>query len=274
MLNFRASLLSLFCALALAACSGSDAEPDANTPAEKVEVIYGRASEKFDNKDYKGAVEDFLEVERQYPYSEWAPRAQIMAGYANYRAQKYDDAVSTFERYVKLYPGSESAAYAYYMIALSYYEQITDVGRDQKVTEQALQALREVVRRSADTSYARDAKLKLDLAVDHLAGKEMAVGRYYLQRDEYLAAINRFRTVVESYQTTTHVPEALHRLVECYLRLGVTDEARRYAAVLGYNFPASSWYRDSYALLEEKGLKPDESAVKDESLFRRLVPGF
>lgn len=272
MLRFRPFLLSCVCSFALAACSGSDAEQNPDAPAEKVEVIYNRATQEFEDKDYKSAIDDFLEVERQYPYSEWAPRAQIMAGYASYRSQKYDDAVATFERYVKLYPGSESAGYAYYMIALCYYEQITDVGRDQKMTEQALQALREVVRRAGDTSYARDAKLKLDLAVDHLAGKEMAVGRYYLERDEYLAAINRFRTVIESYQTTTHVPEALHRLVEAYLRLGVSDEARRYAAVLGYNFPASAWYRDSYALLEEKGLKPDESAAKDESLFKRLIP--
>lgn len=274
MLRLRAFFLSCVCAFVLAGCSGSDAEQAADAPAEKVEVIYNRATQAFEDKNYKSAIDDFLEVERQYPYSEWAPRAQIMAGYASYRAQKYDDAIATFERYVKLYPGSESADYAYYMIALSYYEQITDVGRDQKMTEQALQALREVVRRAGDTSYARDAKLKLDLAVDHLAGKEMAVGRYYLERDEYLAAINRFRTVIESYQTTTHVPEALHRLVEAYLRLGVSDEARRYAAVLGYNFPASAWYRDSYALLEEKGLKPDESAAKDESLFKRLVPDF
>lgn len=260
----------------LAACSGSDEEskPDENKPQESAEKLYLQAQSKFDEFNYKGAVDDFLEIEQQYPYSQWAPRAQIMAGYSHYKAQKYDDAISVYDRYVRLYPGSETAPYAYYMIALCYYEQITDVGRDQKITEMALQALREVVRRFPNTSYARDAKLKLDLAIDHLAGKEMAIGRYYQDREEYLAAINRYRAVIDTYQTTTHVPEALHRLVECYLRLGVNEEATRYAAVLGYNFPASPWYEDSFALLEGKGLKPDESAAHDEGFFKRMIPDF
>lgn len=219
-------------------------------PATPVDTLYNEAADQMAAKDYKAAIKTFEEVERQHPESEWAARAQIMAGYGAYRSGDYDQAISTLQRFVKIHPGHESAAYAYYLIALSYYEQISDVGRDQKITEQALQALTEVVKRFPDSEYARDAKLKLDLAYDHLAGKEMQVGRYYLNRQEYLSAINRFRYVVENYQTTGHVPEALHRLVECYLRLGVVDEAKKYAAVLGYNYPGSVWYRDSYKLLD------------------------
>ena len=180
-----------------------------------------------------------------------------MSAFSSYRAGDYDTAVASLDRFVKLYPNHESTPYAYYMIAICYYEQISDVGRDQKVTDQSMQALREVVRRFPDTEYARDAKIKLDLTQDHLAGKEMQIGRYYERRKEYLAAINRFRFVVENFQTTSHVPEALHRLVECFLKLGVVDEATRYASVLGYNFPNSIWYRDSYALLNG-GAKPVE----------------
>lgn len=233
--------------LLLSACSDKE-EDAAPKPAAPVETLYNEAHDKFDDKDYKEAVKAFEEVERQYPFSEWAVNAQVMSGYASYRAGDYNTAISTLQRYVKLYPGNDETPYAYYLIALCYYEQISDVGRDQKVTEQALQALREVVRRFPDTEYARDAKLKADLTVDHLAGKEMQVGRYYLKRDNYLAAINRFRYVIDNYQTTTHVPEALHRLVECYLRLGIPDEAQRYAAVLGHNYPDSIWYKDSYKL--------------------------
>lgn len=232
----------------LTACGGKDDV----VPAQPVEPLYNEAKDRLDSKEYKTAIKAFEEVERQHPDSEWAARAQVMAGYAAYRSGDYVQAIATLERFVKLHPGHESAPYAYYLIGLSYYEQISDVGRDQKMTEQALQALTEVIKRFPDTEYARDAKLKLDLTYDHLAGKEMQVGRYYLGRDEYLSAINRFRYVVESYQTTSHVPEALHRLVECYLKLGVTDEARKYASVLGYNYPGSEWYRMSYQLLGEK----------------------
>lgn len=236
-------------ALLLSACGSSDTD----TPtAASVEVLYNEAKDKLDSKDYKDSIKAFEEVERQHPDSDWANRAQIMAGYAAYRSGDYIQAIAALERFVKMHPGHEMAPYAYYLIALSSYEQISDVGRDQKMTEEALQALTEVVKRFPDTEYARDAKLKLDLTYDHLAGKEMQVGRYYLKRDEYLSAINRFRYVVENYQTTSHVPEALHRLVECYLKLGVEAEARKYAAVLGANFPDSVWYRDSYRLVEEK----------------------
>jgi outer membrane protein assembly factor BamD len=179
-----------------------------------------------------------------------------MSAYSLYQASKYDEAVVDLDRFIQLHPGNRDAAYAYYLKALCYYVQITDVGRDQKTTEQALKALDEVTRRFPESKYARDARLKLDLTRDHLAGKEMEIGRYYLNRDQYLAAINRFRRVIEQYQTTTHVPEALERLTECYLALGVKDEAQAAAAVLGYNFPGSDWYQDSYALLAAQNLQP------------------
>jgi len=232
----------------LVACGSKD---DENTvkPQTPADQLYNDARALIDEREYKEAVKAFEEVERQHPDSEWAVHGQVMAGYANYKAGQYDQAIAALQRFVKLYPAHESTSYAYYLIALCYYDQISDVGRDQKMTEDALQALREVIRRFPDSEYARDAKIKADLTVDHLAGKEMQVGRYYMKRDDYLAAINRFRYVIDNFQTTSHVPEALHRLVECYLKLGVPDEAQRYAAVLGHNFPDSPWYKDSYKLL-------------------------
>lgn len=245
--------------LVLTAC-GSEDEDDIDTLAQKnedVEVLYNRAADSYASGAFKRSVEEFEEVERQHPYSEWAPRAQVMAAYAAYKAGEFDDAVSILDRFVKLHPTHEMADYAYYLKALCYYTQIVDVGRDQKMTEDARAALKDVVERFPDTDYARDAKLKLDLTDDHLAGKEMEIGRYYLERDEYIAAINRFKYVVDHYQTTSHTPEALHRLVEAYLRLGVVDEAKRYAAVLGYNFPGSDWYKYSYEMIKGN-LSPEE----------------
>ena len=171
-----------------------------------------------------------------------------MSAYAFYGANEYDEAISAARRFIDLHPGHKDVAYAYYLIGVSYYEQISDVGRDQKMTEDALAAFDELIRRFPDTQYARDAEIKADLTRDHLAGKEMEIGRYYLRRGEYVAAINRFNNVVGRYQTTTHVPEALHRLTEAYMALGIQEEARRTASVLGYNFPGSQWYQDSYAL--------------------------
>lgn len=253
----------------LSACSlTGDGDEEEVKPAEAVEVLYNRARDYMAERNYKKAAADFEEVEQQHPYSEWAVRSQVMAGYASYKAGDYDTAAGTLERFVKMHPTHDSVPYAYYIMALCYYEQISDVGRDQKITEIARQALGDVVSRFPDTEYARDAKLKLDLVTDHLAGKEMDVGRYYLSRQEFLAAINRFRVVVEVYQTTGHIPEALHRLVECYLKLGVEEEAKKYAAVLGHNYPHSQWYRDSYALLN--GRQPDES--EDGGFFRRWLP--
>jgi len=260
-------LLSLLAVLALAACGKS--EDDKPKPPQPVEKMYNDALGKLEQRDYKAAVKGFDDVGREHPYSQWAVRAEIMSAYASYRNGKYDEAVGVLDRFVKQHPGNSNTPYAFYLKALCYYEQITDVGRDQKITTQAQQALGEVIRRFPETEYARDARIKLDLVIDHLAGKEMEIGRYYERHLEYLAAINRFRVVVEKYQTTSHTPEALHRLVECYLKLGVTDQAERYAAVLGYNYPTSSWYKDSYALMNGKPLPPE---TQGQSAWRRALP--
>ncbi len=234
----------------VASCSGSDKEDTAQEESKSAEVLYTEARDLLAERKYKAAAELFDDIERQHPYSEWASTAQIMSGYSYYKQRDYDNAILTFERFIKLHPGDESVPYAYYLIAQSYYEQISDVGRDQGMTRQAMNALRTIVRRFPNSDYARDAKLKLDLTRDHLAGKEMEIGRYYQAKQEYLAAANRFRAVIENYDTTTHTPEALHRLVETYLSLGVVEQAERYAAVLGHNYPDTKWYERSYALLK------------------------
>ncbi|GIK98582.1 MAG: outer membrane protein assembly factor BamD [Alphaproteobacteria bacterium] len=242
--------------LALSACSGDDEIEYVERPPEQ---LYNEAYAAMQANDYNDAAQLFDEVERQHPYSSWATQAQLMAAYAYYLQNKYDDAIIALDRFIELHPSHRSTAYAYYLKALSYYEQISDVRRDQKNTQLALDALVEVVRRFPNTDYARDASLKIDLTRDHLAGKEMEIGRYYQNQGHYLAAINRFRRVIENYQTTTHVPESLHRLTECYLALGIKDEAQAAAAVLGYNFPGSEWYQDSYALLTGQSLEPEMS---------------
>jgi outer membrane protein assembly factor BamD len=240
--------------LGLGGCGSSDED---NTYVEQpVEVLYNRALDALSQQDYKAAAKGFEEVDRQHPYSVWATKAEIMAAFAYYQSNKYDDAIIALDRFIQLHPGHRDIPYAYYLKALCYYEQISDVGRDQRITQQALDALAEVVKRFPETGYARDARLKVELAIDHLAGKEMAIGRYYQQNQQYVGAINRYRAVIERYQTTTHVPEALHRLVECYLALGVKSEAQESAAVLGYNFPGSDWYQDSYFLMTGEGTRP------------------
>jgi outer membrane protein assembly factor BamD len=245
-----AVLLAL--SLVLGACAGgADEEAYVEQP---VDELYNHAMDLLQDGQNRPAARAFEEVERQHPYSEWATRAQLMAAYAFYEASSYDEAVSAARRFIDLHPGNKDVAYAYYLIGISHYEQISDVGRDQKMTELALEAFDELIRRFPQSRYARDAEIKADLARDHLAGKEMEIGRYYLRRGEYVAAINRFDNVINRYQTTTHVAEALHRLTECYLALGVQQEARRTASVLGYNFPGSPWYQDSYALFA--GLPP------------------
>jgi len=237
----------------LAGCAG-DEEAYVERP---VEELYNEALDKLQDDDFAGAAAGFDEVERQHPYSVWATRAQIMAAYTYYQGDLYDEAISAARRFVELHPGHRDAPYGYYLIAISYYERISDVSRDQMMTALALRSLDEVVRRFPDTDYARDARLKIDLTRDHLAGKEMTVGRFYLRRGYYLAAIGRFRKVVELYQTTSHAAEALHRLTEAYLAIGVPDEAQTAAAVLGHNYPGSPWYAYSYALLVEGGLQPE-----------------
>jgi outer membrane protein assembly factor BamD len=254
-------------ALSLSACetldsvnpfSSSDPEYAPGQGEMPVEQIYNMAMDQLLAEDYRSAAPIFEEVERQYPYSVWARRAILMSAYCYYEVNKYGDAINAVDRFLALYSGNKDAAYAYYLKAISYYEQIVDVGRDQATTQQALVALNDVVQRFPGTIYARDARLKLDLALDHLAGKEMAIGRYYLRREQYVAAINRFRVVVTNFQTTSQVPEALHRLTEAYLALGLTGEAQTAAAVLGYNYPGSRWYEESYALLTGQELQPRE----------------
>jgi len=239
--------------------------------ARDVEVLYHLGVDRLNQHQYKLAAAVFDEVERQHPYSPWARQAQLMTAFASYQANEYEDAILAAQRFLTLHPGNKAAPYAYYLIAICHYEQITDVGRDQKVTEDALQALTEVIRRFPETDYARDAQLKLDMTMDHLAGKEMTVGRFYQQQGQYLAAIGRYRTVVEKYQTTSHVPEALHRLVECYTALGVEPEAEQVAAVLGYNFPDSKWYRRSYRLVTGKKVPGGDDS---RSLFSRIFSIF
>lgn len=261
--------LVLACALTLAACGGGDKDNYVDRP---VETLYNTAMDDLQAGKYERAAKGFDEVERQHPYSLWATKAQLMSAYSLYEAGNYDESILALDRFIQLHPGHPDIAYAYYMKALDYYVQIVDVGRDQRITQDALKSLQEVMRRFPETRYARDARLKVDLTRDHLAGKEMEIGRFYETQKEYLAAINRFRSVVDGYQTTTHVPEALERLTECYLALGLTDEAKRTAAVLGYNYPGSEWYRDSYALVtNSKDLPPD--LVEQESWLTRVVGG-
>ncbi|ANK80395.1 MAG: transporter [Rhizobiales bacterium NRL2] len=256
------TLLTLLAAF-LAGCSGGEDEtPVAGAqpaPEPPVEVLYNSALDALVAEDYEQAAAGFDLVERQYPYSVWATKAQIMAIFSYYMTNDYDLAIGAAERFIRLHPGSKDTPYAHYMIAVSNYEQIADVERDQGRTREALNKLQEVLQRYPRSAYAQDAQAKLALTRDHLAGKEMTVGRYYLQRGHYVAAINRFRNVVEQFQTTSHTPEALHRLVESYLSLGVTDEAQATAAVLGHNYPQSQWYRDSYAMLQGEDLEPEAS---------------
>jgi len=235
--------------LALGACAGSG-ERDVVNDSRPVEVIYNAGADALQAQDYQRATALFDTVERQYPYSPWAVNAKLMAAFSEYQRNRYTEAIGALDRFIALHPAHKDVPYAYYLRALSLYEQIAQVERDQRTTGLAMNALQEVVTRFPDTPYARDARLKIDLARDHLAGKEMAVGRWYQGRKLYSAAINRYRRVVSDYQTTNHVPEALHRMTESYLALGLRDEATKTAAVLGHNFPDSPWYRDSYSLVE------------------------
>lgn len=237
---------ALAAALALTACSETKEE----YVERPVEELYNEAMDLVDKGEYQRAAPAFEEVERQHPYSVWATKAQLMGAYIQYERNKYDDAIIGLDRFIQLHPGNKDTPYAYYLKGLCYYEQITDISRDQKMTEQALKALQEVADRFPNSPYARDAKLKVDLARDHLAGKEMEIGRYYMSRQQWPAALNRFQAVVERYQTTTHVPEALYRMVSIYATLGLDADAQRTAAVLGHNFPGNEWYEDAYAVLK------------------------
>jgi outer membrane protein assembly factor BamD len=263
--KFRAFLM-VSAALALSGCGlfgTDDATNDLNKDAAQynerpIDQIYADAWKQINRGNWDQAATQFNEVDRQHPYSVWARRAQLMSAFCSYQANKYDDAVTTADQYISLHPGSPEVAYAFYIKAISLYEQIVDIGRDQSNTEGALVALQDVVQRFPDTEYARDATLKIDLTNDHLAGKEMAVGRYYLKQGDYIGAINRFRTVVDQYQTTPQIAEALERICEAYYSLGLDSEAQTAAAVLGRNYPGSGWYKDAFNILKGRNLKPIE----------------
>ncbi len=217
--------------------------------ARDVDTLYQAAKDRLDRGDTKEAAALFDEVERQHPYSPWARRAQLMSAFSYYVAREYAKSIQSAQRFLSIHPGNRDAPYAYYLVAMSYYEQISDVTRDQRVTDQARTALTELIRRYPGTRFAADARLKLDLVNDHLAGKEMTIGRSYQRSGKWLAATVRFRTVIDNYQTTSHTPEALYRLVESYLSLGIPDEAQKAAAVLNANYPGNEWYQRAYALM-------------------------
>jgi outer membrane protein assembly factor BamD len=244
----------------LAACANLFGNKDAQAPDEPADKLYNEGLFLLNEKgDRSAAAKKFEEVERQHPYSDWARKALIMAAYSNYQAKEYEEAIAAAKRYVTLHPGSPDAAYAQFIIGSAYFEQIPDVTRDQARTERAVAALEEVVRKYPDTEYAVSAKRKIDIARDQLAGKEMAVGRYYMERKDFTAGINRFKIVVTQYQTTRHVEEALMRLTEAYMALGIVPEAQTAAAVLGHNFPDSSWYQDAFRLVKSGGVEPREN---------------
>ena len=252
-----ARALLLTAALAgLAACASSGGDDERFAYVEQpVELLYQEGADKLERRRYDDAIAYFEEVERQHPYSAWARRAMLMTAYAQYKQNDYEDALASIERFLAIHPGNKDAVYAYYLRAMSSYERIRDVGRDQDMTKAALAALNDVVLRYPDTTYAADARLELDLTRDHLAGKEMEVGRYYLSQGQHVAALGRFNTVLRDYGTTSQVPEALHRAVEAYLQMGVVPEARRHAALLGHNYPGSQWYADTYRLFEQRDLE-------------------
>ncbi len=237
-------------------CGSSSDESYKQVKTGPVEELYNNGVDALNARRFTTAADQFNAVEQNYPYSTWAVNAQLMSGYSLYLQNKYTEALGTLDRFIQLHPAHRDIAYAYYLRALCYYEQIADIQRDQKGTEVAMNALREVVTRFPDTAYARDAKLKIDLCVDHLAGKEMEIGRFYQKQQLYEAAVGRFQRVVDDFQTTNHAPEALARLTEVYLALGLKDQARKSAAVLGYNYPGSEWYSATYANLVSAGIAP------------------
>lgn len=262
----KISLLFLAPFALLAACSPKE-KPYVERPATE---LYEAGYHEMMKEDYTKAAEAFDEVERQHPYSEWATRGQIMAAYSSYINREFDKALATLNAFIELHPGHKDIAYAYYLRSLCHYEEILAVQRDQTNTLEALKALEEVIKRFPDTKYGRDAKWKLDLVYDHLAGKEMEIGRFYMKRGVYLSAINRFEAVVDAYPRTTHIPEALHRLVECYLTMGLTEEAQVVAAVLGHNFPGSDWYSETFLLLKGQDLRPEWVKQENGSWLDKL----
>lgn len=256
MTRIAAAALAAAIVLPAAGCARNKAATDTGYVARDVNTLYALAKKRLDQGDYEMAAKLFDEVERQHPYSVWARRAQLMSAFSYYVAKKYPEAVSSAQRFLTIHPGNKDAPYAHYLVAMSYYQQVTDVTRDQRTTQQALDAFGELVRRYPESRYSSDARLKMDLLNDHLAGKEMEIGRFYERSGKWLAANLRFRKVVEDYQTTSHTPEALERMVETYLALGIPGEAQKAAAVLGANYPGSRWYKRAYELIQRHAPQP------------------
>jgi outer membrane protein assembly factor BamD len=260
--------------LVLSACAGRNRNTELAYEERPVELLYLTGADRLDRRQWEDAVGYFREVERQHPYSEWSRRAILMTAFAHYQSNQYAEAIGDADRFLQLYPGNPSAPYAYYLKAICYFEQIVDVNRDQAYTELAQNALLELVQRFPNSEYAQDARLKIDMVNDQLAGKEMTIGRYYLNQGETLASVGRFRSVIDKYQTTSHAPEALYRLVEAYLTLGLAEEAKRNGAVLGANYPGDPWYGDAYALLTDSGLRPQvepRTPGAKQNLLSRLI---
>ena len=245
-----ATVAALAAVLLTAGCATNRNKGDTPYIARDVDTLYSAAKDRLDRGQYSTAAIFFDEVERQHPYSPWARRAQLMSAFSYYMANDYTKAIESAQRFLAIHPGNKDAPYAYYLISLSYYEQISDVTRDQKITAQSLDAMNDVIRRFPDMRYAADARLKIDLINDHLGGKEMEIGRFYQRRGNWLAATVRFRKVIDEYQSTSHTPEALQRLTESYLSLGMRDEAKKAAAVLGTNYPGSKWYQRAFDLMQ------------------------
>ncbi|MES2860997.1 MAG: outer membrane protein assembly factor BamD [Pseudomonadota bacterium] len=269
-------LIALAAVLTLSACGGAAKRPRLAYEERPVELLYNTGYERLQRHRWSDAVDYFQEVERQHPYSEWSRRAILMQIYAYYQNGNYEESIAASDRFIQLFPGSPSAAYAFYMRATCHFEQIVDVGRDQGQAEQALTGLRDVARRYPGSAYATDATVKIDMVNDQLAGKEMNIGRYYQRANQPLAAIGRYKAVIDSdsFQRTSHAPEALYRLVEVYLTLGLKDEAVRNGSVLGYNYPGSPWYAEAYALLTEQGAQPGTAPTAPrESWLQRIIPG-
>jgi outer membrane protein assembly factor BamD len=248
-----AALISPLAGCAAVGLGGKRTSADTQYVARDVNTLYNSAKDRLDRNQYTVAAALFDEVERQHPYSIWARRAQLMSAFSYYLAKDHQKSIDSARRFLSIHPGNKDAPYAHYLVALNYYEQIEDVNRDQSTTKSALDALGELTRRYPETRFAADARLKVDLVRDHLAGKEMEVGRFYQRRSQWLASVVRFRTVIDEYQTTTHTPEALMRLTESYLALGITEEARKSAAVLGANYPGTKWYQRAYQLVQKHG---------------------
>ena len=276
----RALILGV-CGLGLAGCESlSSFNPFDKSETYKPEIVSNLPAEEVYNDglarvqkgDFDGAVKKFSSLDKQYPYTDWARKGLIMEAYANYEGGFYEEAITASKRYLQSYPNTSDAAYAQYLMASSYYDQIPDITRDQEKSERAILALQELVQRYPNSEYVADAKKKIQVASDQLAGKELEVGRFYLQKRNYAGAITRFRQVVSRYQTTRHVEEALERLTEAYMAMGIVNEAQTAAAVLGHNFPDSPWYKDAHALLTKGGVEPREDSQSWISKAFRGVP--